>query len=134
MAPVFAQSQSQSSTSEEKPIWDHGDNVSALSYRNVKVYRVLEAKEAYVVLYEKSGLKTGTVTIPKDWGERVPRKLEMRKCPKTVPPYMTVLYKDGEFYKVWLTLPTSKTASVWGVVPHGYTVPDTDKETLDIEY
>ncbi len=132
LLPVAAQTSSETSESE-KPIWDHGDNVSKISYTNVRVYRVLEAEDAYVILYEKQGLKTGTVSIPKKWGTMVPRKLEMRKCPKTVPPYMTILYKEGSFYKVWLTLPVSKLDSVWGIAPNGYDTGDTEKETLDIE-
>ncbi len=131
--PVIAQSSSESAESE-KPVWDHGDNVSNISYRNVRVYSVLESQDAYVVLYEKKGTKIGKVTIPKKWGKTFPRTLEMRKCPKSVPPYMTVLYKDGSFFKVWLTLPVSKQDSVWGVVPNGYDVGSTDIESLEMEW
>ncbi len=116
------------------PIWDHGDNVASLSYRNVNVYRILDHKDAYVVLYQKQGLKIGQAVLPKKWAKEQPRKLLFRNKPKGMGTYMSVFYNDGEFYKVILTLSPSRLDAVWGTVPTGATVDGTDADTLDIEY
>ena len=100
-----AVSQSNGSETTSTPIWDHGDNVSNFTYRNVRIYKVYDYKTAYVVLYEKGGVGVGTVTIPKKWYAKKSseRKLEFRNLPKGIDPYMTIIYKDDEFYKVWLS-------------------------------
>ncbi len=131
--PAFSQSDSTAT----KPIWDHGDNVAEFTYRNVRIYKVYDYKTAYVVLYEKGGVNVGTVTIPKKWYSKngAERKLEFRNLSGNLDPYMTIIYKNDEFYKVWLTLPLARTAnSVWGVLPTYTEVPNTDAETLEIEF
>ena len=129
VAGIFAQE------SEKKtPIWDHGDNVSAITYRNANVYRVLDSKDAYVVIYEKQGLKLGQAVLPKKWAKEQPRKLVFRNKPKGMGTYMTVIYNEGEFYKVMVTLSPSRLDSVWGTVPTGTKVSGTDADTLDIEF
>ena len=117
-----------------KPIWDHGDNVSPYSYRNVNVYRILDHQDAYVVLYEKQGIKIGKAVLPKKWAKEQPRKLVFRNKPKGMGTYMTVIYNEGEFYKVMVTLSPSRLDSVWGTVPTGTKVSGTDADTLDIEF
>ena len=48
---------------------------------------------------------------------------------------MTVIYKDEEFYKVWLTLNMDHYAgSIWGVLPTYVEVPNTDADTLIMEF
>lgn len=117
-----------------KPIWDHGDNVSSITYQNVQVYKIYDAKDAYVVVYAKSGIKVGQVSIPKDWAKTTPRKLEIRNKPVKLSPYMTVIKQNGEFLKVWLTVPLNKLDSMWGVLPNGAQLDDLNKESLEIEY
>lgn len=120
-----------------KAIWDHGDNVSAFSYRNVNVYRIYEHRDAYIVLYEQQGVKIGKAFLPKSWFDtegKEPRKLEFRNKPKGLPSYMTVLYKDGEFYKVILTLTRDHRDPVWGLVPHSTDLSGMNTETLDITF
>ena len=117
-----------------KPVWDHGDNVSDLSYQNVFIYKVLDHKDAYIVMYAKQGMKVGTTIVPKSWSAQTPRKLDIRNKPKGLSPYMTVIKKNGEFLLVRMTLPLNRNDPVWGVAPNGTTVSGADAETLSIEY
>ena len=117
---------SQEKTSE-KPVWDHGDNVSDLTYQNYVVSRVYDSVDAYTVLYEKAGYKLGKVSIPKSWAYQgvgteahKNHKLYFRNRVKTLNNMMTVYYKDGSFYKVILTVSNSRTDDVWAVAPNGY--------------
>ena len=57
----------QSSSSDSTPIWDHGDNVSDITYHSTPIYSIVQTREAYVVFYQTQGLKIGKVVIPKDW-------------------------------------------------------------------
>ena len=91
-----------------KPVWDHGDNVSDLSYQNVFIYKVLDHKDAYIVMYAKQGMKVGTTIVPKSWSAQTPRKLDIRNKPKGLSPYMTVIKKNGEFLLVRMTLPLNR--------------------------
>lgn len=119
---------------DTKPIWDKGDNVSDISYTNVRIYKVLDQLDSYIVLYEKGGVGIGQAVLPKKWFKESPRKLEFRTKPGNLNPYMTVIKKGGEFYKVWLTVPINRNNSAWGIAKSGTTVNGTDAETLDIEY
>jgi len=112
---------------KEKAIWDHGDNVSDITYQNYVVSRIYDSVDAYTILYEKAGYKIGKVSIPKSWeypGTNVEahktHKLFFRNKVKTLDNMMTVFYKGGQFYKVILTVPTSKADDVWAVAPNGY--------------
>ena len=58
---------------KEKPLWDHGDNVSNISYRNYQIYKILDQLDAYVVLYEQHGVNIGQAVIPKKWFTEQPR-------------------------------------------------------------
>lgn len=108
---------------------------SEVTYRNVLVYKVLDHKDAYIVMYAKGHRDVATVTIPKKWYSsaiNVNTKLSFRALPKGMDPYMTVISRNGSFERVLLTLPTSRAASVWGVADSSYVVNDADKETLEI--
>ena len=116
-----------------KPIWDHGDNVSSISYQNVPILKIYDQKDAYVVLYEKQSLKIGTAVIPKSWAKETPRKLNFRNAQPKIHPYMTLISKDGEFNKVWITINPSRFNSIWGIYPNGEEVQGTDATTLSLE-
>lgn len=130
LLPAMAQDNAES----KKAIWDHGDNVSNISYHNVQIFRILDQADAYVIVYQKQGLHVGQVSIPKKWFKETPQKLQFRNKPKQLDPYMSVIYKDGQFYKVILTVPSSRSDAVWGVVPSGTKISGTDADTLEISY
>ena len=133
-AGLFVPAVSQDSSA--KPIWDHGDNVSDLTYQNYVVSRVYDSIDAYTVLYQKAGYEIGKVSIPKSWvklGKN--HKLYFRNKVKTLDNMMTVYYKGGEFYKVILTLPMNRAESVWAVAPNGYDAGVSDDMTsLSVPY
>ena len=128
--------EAESSGDESKPVWDHGDNVSKLMYKNFRVYKIYDQRDAYIVLYERQNLKVGTAVIPKKWASNSEgaRKLYFRTLPKGLYPYMTVFQEDGEFYKVWIAAPLNRYDSIWAVAPSGMKVEGADADTLEIEY
>ena len=108
---------------------------SNLSYRNVSVHKIFDQKEVYIVLYAKNGNGVGQVMIPKSWAKETPSKIQFRLLPKGLNPYMTVVYKDNEFLKVILTMPSPKIGSTWAVAGDYVDIGDSAQaETLVIEY
>lgn len=108
---------------------------SNFNYYNVPILKIMEAREGFMIIYQKNGIGTGTTVIPKKWAkgnEENPRKLKMRSTSGTVQPYMSVVSKDGEFHRVILTVPVSKRHPVWGVLEYNSTnMEGVDKETLE---
>jgi len=106
---------------------------STLSYVNVPIVKILEAKEGYVIIYQKNRVGTGSTVIPKSWAQGTPdspRKLKFRNVKHNNAAYMTVVQKEGEFKRVILTIPMDKSSGMWGVVASGKEI-DTNKENLD---
>lgn len=119
------------------PIWDHGDNVSNITYTNLEIQRIYDQKDAYIVIYSKNhGVDIGHTVIPKSWTDNSSgaRKLNFREVPPGLNPYMTVITQNGEFLKVWLSVPVDRFNPIWAIAPHGTEVSGTDSETLQIEY
>ena len=108
---------------------------SSLSDRNIPIYRVLDHKDVYIVLYSKHGVNVGKVMIPKRWYTEKPKKLQIRRLDKGLDAFMTVVYKYGEFYKAILTTPNPKTGDVWAVAEAYTDIGDAaNAETLEIEF
>ena len=105
-----------------------------VSYHNVTVYKVLDHRQAYVVLYAKGHGDVGTVTIPKKWDTDAPSKLYFRQLPTAMQTYMTVVSRDGSFDHVILTMPVSRANTAWGVADSNVVIEDADKDTLEIVY
>lgn len=107
---------------------------SPLFYQNIPVLKILEARDAYVVIYQKNKVGTGSVVIPKKWANGNPdnpRKLKFRDIKNPDAAFMTVVKRDGKFHRVILTIPMSKRNRFWGVVEYGSEVQGADKETLE---
>ena len=107
---------------------------SKLSYHNVTVYKVLDHRTSYIVMYAKGHREVGSVTIPKKWYAEKPSKLSFRALPKGMSPYMTVIKKEGTFNHVILTMPVDRASTLWGVADSSVTVNDADKDTLEMVY
>lgn len=111
------------------------ENWSSISYVNVPVYKVLDSKDAYIVIYAKNKVGVGQTVIPKKWAKYVPgeaRKLKIRKLQNgKLKSFMTIVKKDGEFQKVLLTIPMDMRNSVWGVADSRKSIEGADKETLE---
>jgi len=108
---------------------------SSYSYFNVPILKVLESRDAYIVIYQKNRLGTGSTVIPKAWAAgnpENPRKLKFRNRPKgKTGPFMTVIKDSGEFKRVVLTVPMSKLDPIWGLADYHKKVDGADKDTLE---
>lgn len=106
---------------------------SEVTYKNVNIFKILDHKDAYVVIYAKGHRDTGNVIIPKKWSYEMPKKLTFRSLPTGMSPYMTVINRGGSFERVVITMPLTKGNPYWGLVDTGVEI-DADKDTLEIEY
>lgn len=112
-----------------------GHKESSLSYKMAPVYKVMESRDAYVVIYGRYGSKLATAKIPKEWAKYKPdttRKLTIRSLPPKLNPYITVVKKDGEFHKVILTVPSNKNDTVWGTASNSK-VDASGVESIELE-
>lgn len=111
------------------------DKWASISYFNVPILKIYDARDGYAVVYQKTSIGTGNTVIPKSWAkgnEDAPRKLKLRPTTGTLKPFMTVVKKDGEFLRVILTVPNSRTNQVWGVLEYASgSLEGADKETLE---
>lgn len=99
----------------------------------VPINRILQSDDAYVVIYAKHHVGSGSTVIPKRWASgntENPRKLQFRTVSGQLKPFMTILRKGGEFYRVILNVPRRTDMSFWGIAAAG-TVEGADKETLE---
>jgi hypothetical protein len=106
---------------------------TSISYVNVPIYKILESKDAYVIVYGKNHTGYGSTVIPKKWAagnSGNPRKLKFRIVEGKLQPFMTVVTKDGNFLRVILNTPVSKSNSVWGITNDTKAI-DTEKESLE---
>lgn len=116
----------------KKPLWDHGDNVSSLSLRNIRIYKILDQVDGYVIIYEKNGLSTGRTVVPKKWYTDRPCKLEFSNLAKGISPYMTIINRDGEFDKLIICVSPNRRDSVWGVVKPWDKLPLPESDSLEL--
>lgn len=109
------------------------DGWSTFSYENIPVLKVMESREGYVIIYQKNKVGIGSTVIPKTWAKGTPdnpRKLKIRKLePGVVKPFMTIIKKEGNFHRVYLTIPMNKSDALWGSVKE--ITEGLDKENLD---
>ena len=107
---------------------------SDISYQTAPVLKVLEAKEYYVVIYQKRYAGTATVVIPKEWNnfkKDTPRKLKFRNIKNPNDSFITVVKKGDEFHRVILSIPMKKNNNLWGIVSSDKHFDGADKETLE---
>ncbi len=93
---------------------------SDYSYLNIPILKIFEHNSAYVIIYQAHGVTARQVAIPKAWfkqgtGERIGK---IRKLPQGLQPYVTLVYRGGEFSNIYLTIPSNHADSVWGTL-HG---------------
>lgn len=127
---IFAQEESSSNIKIER----NEEKWSTMSYVNVPVLKILEDKDAYVVIYQKNRMGTANTVIPKKWvhgTKESPSKLRLRSSKYAYNSTMTIVKDNGEFVRVILTAPLSRSNSIWGVVARGKQLEGTDKDTLE---
>jgi hypothetical protein len=107
---------------------------SDITYVTAPVLKVLEAKEYYVVIYQKKYAGTASVVIPKAWNnfsKDTPRKLKFRDIKNPNESYITVVKKADAFHRVILSMPMKKNNNLWGVVTSDKHFDGADKDTLE---
>ncbi|EID84487.1 hypothetical protein MSI_20360 [Treponema sp. JC4] len=108
---------------------------SEVTYYSVPVLKVLDSRDAYVVIYQKNRIGTASVLLPKKWclptkGEAV--KLRVRAVNTQNEAYFSVYKRNGEFYRAVLNVPMKKTNPIWGIVDQKNSqLEGADKETLE---
>lgn len=126
---IFAQSNSSGEERDEAK-W------TTINYTNVPVLKVLEAKEGYIIIYQKNRVGVGTVELPKKWAKGTtedPRKLKFRAVNTAQNAYMTVVRDGSDFKRVILSIPMNKQNSLWGISKKALENPDKDS-LEDLEY
>lgn len=95
------------------------------SYVNVPVVKVYENNDAYVVVYRKSGVALGTVSIPMSWFKQnsPEKKAIVRPLDGKLTPYMTLCFDNNEMFMLYISMPVSKQDAAWGVYPKGKALP-----------
>ncbi len=93
---------------------------SNYSYVNVPILKIYEHNSAYVIIYQGHGVTARQVAIPKKWFKQGSEERigKIRSLPKGLQPYVTLIYREGEFSNIWLTVPANHSDSVWGTL-HG---------------
>ena len=105
-----------------------------ISYVNVPVLKILEARNGYAVIYQKNKYGVGSVVIPKNWvlgNTDNPRKLKFRSVNTALGSYMTIVKDGGQFKRVILSVPSNKSNSIWGLVDPRKNLEGADKDTLE---
>ena len=110
---------------------------SDVTYFSVPVLKVLDSRDAYIVIYQKNKIGTGTVLLPKSWtlptksGDQ-PVKLRLRQVNTMNEAYFSVYKRNGEFYRAVLNVPMKKTNPIWGIVDQKNSkLEGADKDTLE---
>ena len=121
-----AQNSADSDDSRDESKW------TTINYVNVPVLKVLEAKDGYIVIYQKNKMGVGTVEVPKKWAKgntEEPRKLKFRAVSTSAGAYMTIVRDGSDFKRLILSIPMNKQNSLWGVSRKN--LSDADKDTLE---
>lgn len=111
------------------------ENWSSMTYENIPILKILDSKYGYIIIYQKHRIGTGTTYIPKNWAKGSPdspRKLKIRNIKNPQESFMTVIKDDGEFKRVILSIPKSKSSNLWGVSEYNsQKFEEMDKDTLE---
>ena len=122
------------STAAEQPQRERDERKwSSLTYYDVPLYKILQTKDAYFVIYGKHKVGTGSTIIPKNWAKgntETPRKLKFRSVKGSLQPFMTVVKKDGEFFRVILNVPPTTNVQFWGI-GNANKITNVEKDTLE---
>ncbi len=105
-----------------------------ITYNTVPVLKVLDSVDAYIVIYQKNKIGTGSTVIPKDWlktSKDAPTKLVVRDVKTANEAYLSIFKKENEFYRVVLNVPKNRLSPIWGLVERHQKVEGTDKQTLE---
>ncbi len=91
-------------------------NESEYSYTYVPLSKVYNCSEGYVAMYTLDGYNVSTTYLPVKWFMFGDTRGKLINLPHDLLPYMTIVYKNGEFQYVTLAVPRDPSDSFWGVL------------------
>lgn len=107
-----------------------------VGYRNLKIHKVYEHPEAFIILYYSDSMDMGQVTVPSQWFKfsAGDGKGILNTYTNSVTPYMTLQYKDGVFTKMVLNMPLDRNSIFWEPINQSSDVEAAkQKDTLKLE-
>lgn len=108
---------------------------SDMYYVNVQILKIFPLHEGYYVIYRRAGLKTGEAYIPQTWLDRRDQRAVMNLTDQNVSPYLSVLYKAGEFDHVRIVASKDLQHPTWGSMVERDDQADKFKiEKLDLQF
>lgn len=90
------------------------------TYKNVKIQKVWQCKDGYVINYYKTNGEVATLFAAKSWFSYANKKASLVKLPKDLPPYMTIILNNNEPVLFWLHMPVPPSHAAWGIVPKSF--------------
>lgn len=108
---------------------------SDMYYINVQILKIFPLHEGYYVIYRRAGLKTGEAYIPKAWLDRRDQRAVLNLTEQNISPYMSVMFKDGEFDHVRIVAAKNINDPTWGNMVERPDQADKFKiEKLDLQF
>lgn len=107
--------------------------LSSLYVKTVYVSKVYTYEQGYKVMYVKQNLDIGTAYIPLKWVKE--KKAIIVPGNDPLYPYMSIYWKEGQFYRVILYIPDDPRNPAWGFVSK--TDQEAEKfniDTLEMEF
>lgn len=102
----------------------------------MKIHKVYEHPEAFIILYYTDSIDMGQVTVPSSWFKfsSGDGKGVLNTYTTSVTPYMTLQYKDGVFTKIVLNMPLDRNSLFWEPINQTSDVEAAkQKDTLKLE-
>lgn len=128
--PLVAQENS-SSQNETKKF----KNESDLYYFNFPILKIAQHKMGYYIIYRRQGSLTGECYIPHSWFQPKDKRGILDVTSKDMRPYMSVVYKNGEFDHVRLITPHSSKHPSWAIISNNAIGNEKfEIESLDIQF
>ncbi len=108
---------------------------SDMYYVNVQILKIFPLHEGYYVIYRRAGLKTGEAYIPQAWLDRRDQRAVLNLTDQNVTPYLSIMFKDGEFNHVRIVASKNLKHPTWGSMVERNDQPDKFKiEKLELQF
>lgn len=108
---------------------------SDMYYVNVQILKIFPLHGGYYVIYRRAGLKTGEAYIPKEWLDRRDQRAVLNLTEQNISPYLSIMYKAGEFDHVRIVASKDLDNPTWGNMVERSDQADKFKiEKLDLQF
>ncbi len=108
---------------------------SEFYYVNVQILKIFPYRLGYYVIYRRAGLKTGEAYIPQEWFDRRDNRAVLNLTEQNINPYLTIMFKNGEFDHVRVVAMKDINHPSWGTISPGAPIEDKFKiEKLALEF